>query len=276
MGRRDEGRKHQTMRLIPFAFPLMGLLALPAGAQTQLELMSGPGACPQGTYAGIDGCAAAPGYFNPTLSFHDASLFVDGTFFQNGQSVAASKFDWNVAGKDFAVGVTPGTYCGGAYTPCSTTPGASGLIDASQYPWGTVNDHTGCGSGTAIDGYGRLNCIVTGSGTINLIGFDWSPNEGHAGETCVSLWLREGSTGANNGWSGTVNFTNNHWHMLQHPGCTAPQTNSNNGKYYQFAFFNNTGASCKIHRRGEFSLCSRGGGAGAQAGAGLSCVTRSI
>ncbi len=36
------------------------------------------------------------------------------------------------------------------------------------------------------------------------------------------------------------------------------------------------GASCKIHRRGEFSLCSRGGGAGAQAGAGLSCVTRSI
>ena len=28
--------------------------------------------------------------------------------------------------------------------------------------------------------------------------------------------------------------------------------------------------------RGEFSLCSRGGAAGAQAGEGLSCVTRSI
>ncbi len=32
----------------------------------------------------------------------------------------------------------------------------------------------------------------------------------------------------------------------------------------------------KFIERGEFSLCSRGGGAGAQAGAGLSCVTRSI
>ena len=32
----------------------------------------------------------------------------------------------------------------------------------------------------------------------------------------------------------------------------------------------------KFIERGEFSLCSRGGAAGAQAGAGLSCVTRSI
>ena len=32
----------------------------------------------------------------------------------------------------------------------------------------------------------------------------------------------------------------------------------------------------KFVERGEFSLCSRGGAAGAQAGAGLSCVTRSI
>ena len=32
----------------------------------------------------------------------------------------------------------------------------------------------------------------------------------------------------------------------------------------------------KFIERGEFSLCSRGGAAGAQVGAGLSCVTRSI
>jgi hypothetical protein len=32
----------------------------------------------------------------------------------------------------------------------------------------------------------------------------------------------------------------------------------------------------KFIERGEFSLCSRGGAAGAQAGAGLSCVRRSI
>ncbi len=32
----------------------------------------------------------------------------------------------------------------------------------------------------------------------------------------------------------------------------------------------------KFIERGEFSLCSRGGAAGVQAGAGLSCVTRSI
>jgi len=32
----------------------------------------------------------------------------------------------------------------------------------------------------------------------------------------------------------------------------------------------------KFIERGEFSLCSRGGAASTQAGAGLSCVTRSI
>ena len=42
----------------------------------------------------------------------------------------------------------------------------------------------------------------------------------------------------------------------------------------KFAFIEEPVA--KFIERGEFSLCSRGGAAGAQGGAGLNCVTRSI
>jgi len=43
-----------------------------------------------------------------------------------------------------------------------------------------------------------------------------------------------------------------------------------------FSYFGFNEPLAKFIERGEFSLCSRGGAAGAQAGAGLSCVTRSI
>jgi hypothetical protein len=199
-------------------------------------------ACVSGPFASIDGCAGAGPFNNSTLNFYRPILFSDGSFFQNGQCpsgicAGVAKITWSVPGKNFAVGVRNPTYCDGtAAKPCSTTPGATGLINAWTYPWASNWVARGCDATSSVDvANHRIRCIIGASGTVDLSGFDWTPNEGGAGETCVSLDVSEKAASVGT-ISGTVNFKDNHWHMLNYPACTAPA-----GRNYQFAFFNISG-----------------------------------
>ena len=215
----------------------------------------------------LDGCAGAITAWNGSstvynavstiLAFNDpidathAGLLGDGTVFQTPYSCTQSgnaspltsraantcagiaAASWNIPGEEFAVGALAPGSCP-ASTHCSTTPGATTLLDASDAVYwnsGPALTATGCASietylnGT-LETTGQINLIEcdtpNGTGhTVNLTNIDWSPNEGSGGgktETCVDLVMRE--TSGNNGASGTINFTHNHWHMLNHTGCT--------------------------------------------------------
>ena len=198
--------------------------------------------CAQTAFLSLDGCSAAPRFFNPTLNFFDPNLLLNGKFFQYDEcpSVIAcpglKKISWNPAGIAFAVGFDAskapfpnGFYCNGTTIPCSKTPGAENLIDASAYPWGVSDPaNTGCApnDGDAGSGYnpetGIVRCIIGANHqTVNLAGFDWSPNEGTATENCLAVGVAEMGGGVKGqGWDGTLNFVNNRFKLLDgHPGC---------------------------------------------------------
>ena len=152
-----------------------------------------------------DGCSGAPAYVNSTLSYQNTTAFTDGTFGLVMNRL--SNWGWNVAGVDFAVGVTPGSYCGGALA-CSTTPGARNLWSPAGYNFATDPAGTGCDPSSTIRSSGsqtQIHCLITPSHTaINFQGIDLNP--GNAG--CYDLLVEEDSAYANTGLMGTINFSN--------------------------------------------------------------------
>lgn len=226
--------------------------------------------CPFSGGTAADGCSGAPaGYTDVSniLTYKNSTALSDGTIFQfasctgtpRGSNTCAgvsNHLTWNIPGIDFAVGIVPGTTtCNGSTKPCSTTAGATGLIDASNATyWGGVNTRnstsqgaidTGCNFVTytlsaAADGGGAVQCELTTSGhTVNLNGYDWSPNEGGGSEACVDLEVDTDGTSI----SGTINFTNNHWKNLNHQACNFPNAANGHGWISNFYIITSVAAN---------------------------------
>lgn len=195
------------------------------------NLVSGSTQCPFSALAGMDGCATAPAYFNSTLSYYDPTGFSDGSIFQYGQLQARpSQVNWNVAGINYPVGVKPAKYCNGTYVspgvptaPCSTTPGATNLIDAYLYNWAT--DPMGFGCSTSAGGFNDSvfrnaeDCRV--SGPIDVKGVDFDPQE------TMTASVTSGVNAMTN--TGAIPIINNT--LLQFSG-SAPTPFSTSQKYY--------------------------------------------
>ena len=170
--------------------------------------------CPNTAFLALDGCKAAPAYNDaaPAISYQDRSVFSDGVVFQTPgmQQLGVAMVTWNVPGRDFAVGVSPGRYCDGPYEsigkpakPCSTTPKTGGsLIDAARYDWPADPAHfcAGATSTSYEDGTKSVICRIADGG-LNIQGFDFTPNG-----ICVTFGVLEapGTTGY-----GTIDFKNN-------------------------------------------------------------------
>ena len=195
------------MRRLSAAIALSVLL--PASVQAWTHSGGRPACSVYTTFSSTDGCAGAPAYLNSTLSYRDAAAFTDGTFWSVTSRL--SNFQWNVAGVDFAVGVTPGSYCGGALA-CSTTPGATNLWSPVGYNFATDPAGTGCDpSLSAImtdSGMNVIKCYITAGHTaINFNGVDLNPGN----TDCYNLYVRE--TTGSLGLTGTINFTNSRMHI---------------------------------------------------------------
>lgn len=218
------------------------------------------------TTAPYDGCPdASLAISGLATQFYDPTAFSDGTLFQNGQCsgprasstcAGVRAINWNVAGVDFPIGIRPvaaGQYCDGPYVsldnpkrPCSATPGATNLIDASTYDWAKDDQagyaNTGCVNGggtsswvhltTGSAGRTDMKCVVksTTGQTINILGFDWTPNEGctavgigcPAVQACVGFEIVT-SAGVNKGTGsgGVVNFMDNRYKNIYPQTSTA-------------------------------------------------------
>jgi hypothetical protein len=211
-----------------------------------------------------DGCNGAPPYFNPPfysadLSYKNPNLLAPpgtaGSIFQNGQTVAPNLHDdnnpasslvnWNVAGRDFAVGVKPGpntvtyvhngvpvtltgAYCTGEYQsldnpklPCSHDVNGylSPLIDAVTYDWAKDGQagyaNTGCESGVnwaTTGAYPYLVQCVAGSQHVDVAGFDFGPAELNGGSyvpMCAGFMLKDADVNYQGGAGYTIAFENN-------------------------------------------------------------------
>ncbi len=216
-------------------------VALALAATATCPAYGGIITCPYPAFASLDGCAGSgrPLVYKGVnaLSYQDPNLLTPGHIFQSGQTVApnlhrtgiVSLINWNVAGADFAVGVTQGpgmngAYCDGAFIatdnpkkPCShdAAGNLTPLIDPSLYDWAKDGQagyaNVGC---TAAANYGSpyqraVKCVANQS-TMNVEGFDWAPAKSTDGgrtwhQTCVGLDLEDTGSVTN----GTVNFVNN-------------------------------------------------------------------
>jgi hypothetical protein len=217
-------------------------------------------------FPALDGCSAAPGTspsYTSALQYRDPAAFTVGHLFQTQgvtpisglHSGPSPKINWNVAGVDFPVGVAPcasptgcfactwaecttagiygqDVYCNGmayngATLPCSTTPGATYLIDASEYAWGSSSDpaQTGCGMASNYNKTQHyvVTCVVSteaGPATVNLIGFDFAPVIDGVANSCVGIKVTEARGGVANG--GTINQKHTRFFAANNAACAAP------------------------------------------------------
>lgn len=251
----DTVKKALIAFIVTFFLPSAALAGFHDGAPPP------PSACPWSAYAPIDdGCSGASpglntGVLSSNLSYQNPNLLAPAgtanSIFQSGQIPIApfhdladpthSHVNWDVAGKDFPVGVapcaapahcpaspvSPGAYCTGAFVsldnpplPCArdTSGALTPLIDASTYDWahdanaGFANVGCTAGINWATVGPVHLYSAECKTASVNNVqGFDFGPAVTTDGgisyhNICAGFILRDDNGGAT---SGTLTFANN-------------------------------------------------------------------